>query len=190
MIPGKVVGRLAPWLVTAALVASSAVPAQAAETRRVDGAARGENASVLPRVIGDRDAALYRRIFDLQKKGKWRSADREIKKLRSRLLMGHVQAQRYLHPTKYRSGYGELERWLRYYADHPEARRIYRLAMRRKGKSSRQPRVPTAPSPGSTACPRSPPPTATPRRAGAAPRRNRASARGSAPFDGMPMPGG
>ena len=83
----------------------------------------------------------------MQKKGSWRAADREIKKLGSRLLMGHVLAQRYLHPTKYRSRYNELERWLRYYADHPEARRIYRLALRRKGKSSRQPQQPTVPKP-------------------------------------------
>ncbi len=103
--------------------------------------------SVLPKVISDGDAAQYRRIFDLQKKGSWRAADREIKKLGSRLLMGHVQAQRYLHPTKYRSRYNELERWLRYYADHPEARRIYRLALRRKGKSSRRPQQPTVPKP-------------------------------------------
>ena len=61
--------------------------------------------------------------------------------------MGHVLAQRYLHPTKYRSRYNELERWLRYYADHPEARRIYRLAIIRKGKSSRRPQKPTAPKP-------------------------------------------
>ena len=109
----------------------------------------GEHAdrSALPQVLADRDAAQYRRIFELQKKGSWRAADREIKKLRSRLLMGHVLAQRYLHPTKYRSRYNELERWLRYYADHPEAKRIYRLAMRRKGKSSRRPQAPTAPKP-------------------------------------------
>ncbi len=106
----------------------------------------GERADrhVLPRVIADGDVARYRRIFGLQEKGSWRSADREIRKLGSRLLMGHVQAQRYLHPTKYRSRYNELERWLRHYADHPEAQRIYRLALRRKGKSSRQPRQPTA----------------------------------------------
>ena len=147
-----IAGCLARRLVMAVLLAAAAFaaasgPAQAEQTRRVVGAAPGDKASALPAVIDERDAARYRRIFDLQRKGKWRTADREIKKLRSRLLMGHVRAQRYLHPTKYRSRYGELERWLRYYADHPEARRIYRLAMRRKGKSSRQPRAPTVPKP-------------------------------------------
>ncbi|MDE0056766.1 MAG: lytic transglycosylase domain-containing protein [Defluviicoccus sp.] len=140
------------WLVLAAVVAASAVagPAQADRTRGAEsaGPVAAEAAGAgLPRIVGERDAARYRQIFDLQKKGKWRSADREIRKLRSRILMGHVLAQRYLHPTKYRSRYGELERWLRHYADHPEARRIYRLAKRRKGKSSRHPRAPTAPQP-------------------------------------------
>ncbi len=135
--PGRVL-RIALAGFLAAGAGLLAAPVQAEE--------RGGDADrvALPRVIGERDAAQYRRIFELQEKGSWRTADREIGKLRSRLLMGHVQAQRYLHPTKYRSRYNELERWLRYYADHPEARRIYRLAMRRKGKSSRRPQQPTA----------------------------------------------
>lgn len=138
--PGRVL-RIALAGFLAAGAGLLAAPVQAEE--------RGGDADrvALPRVIGERDAAQYRRIFELQEKGSWRTADREIGKLRSRLLMGHVQAQRYLHPTKYRSRYNELERWLRYYADHPEARRIYRLAMRRKGKSSRRPQQPTAPKP-------------------------------------------
>lgn len=137
-------GRVLRMALAGSLAASACVlaaPAQAED--------RGEHAErvALPRVIADRDAASYRRIFALQKKGSWRAADREIKKLGSQVLMGHVLAQRYLHPTKYRSRFNELERWLRYYADHPEARRIYRLAMRRKGKSSRQPQQPTVPKP-------------------------------------------
>lgn len=134
--------------VVAGLLATGAFlvagPAQAETAGTGDGAGQHAERGTLPRVIGDRDAARYRRIFELQEKGNWKTADREIRKLGSRLLMGHVQAQRYLHPTKYRSRYNELERWLRYYADHPEAQRIYRLAMRRKGKSSRRPQQPTA----------------------------------------------
>ena len=134
--------------VVAGLLAAGAFLATAPAHAQKAGAAEDRSAraerTALPRVIAARDAARYRRIFELQEKGSWRAADREIGKLGSRLLMGHVQAQRYLHPTKYRSRYNELERWLRYYADHPEAQRIYRLAMRRKGKSSRRPKQPTA----------------------------------------------
>ena len=35
-----------------------------------------------------------------------------IKKLNNPLLMGHVNAQKYLHPTKYRSKYVELLQWM------------------------------------------------------------------------------
>ena len=139
---------LASRAVVAGLLAAGAVLATPPAHAQKAGAAEDRSAhadrTALPRVIAAGDAARYRRIFELQEKGSWRAADREIGKLGSRLLMGHVQAQRYLHPTKYRSRFNELERWLRYYADHPEAQRIYRLAMRRKGKSSRRPKQPTA----------------------------------------------
>ncbi|MFQ5784027.1 MAG: lytic transglycosylase domain-containing protein [Alphaproteobacteria bacterium] len=109
-----------------------------------DGAAPAREAA-LPRVLSEADVARYAHIFALQKKGKWRAADREIAKLDDRILMGHVLAQRYLHPTAYRSKFRELRDWLAAYADHPEARRIYKLAMRRKAKSARAPRRPIAP---------------------------------------------
>ncbi len=51
-----------------------------------------------------------------------------------------------MHPTHYRSRYGELAKWLTKYADHPEAKRIYKLAIRRKPKRARYPNRPqTAP---------------------------------------------
>ena len=56
--------------------------------------------------------------------------------------MGHVLAQRYLHPTAYRSKYHELAKWLAKYADYPDARRIYKLALRRKPKDHKRPRAP------------------------------------------------
>ena len=84
----------------------------------------------LPAVLELKDYSLYKRIFELQNKGDWPAADILIKKLSNRLLMGHVKAQKYLHPTKYRSKYIELLQWMREYADHPQARRIYSLALR------------------------------------------------------------
>ncbi len=86
----------------------------------------------LPRPLSRRDAELYRRIFAVQEQGRWKEADRLIGQLRSELLMGHVLAQRYLHPTAYRSRYDELRAWLAKYADLPEASRIYRLAVKRR----------------------------------------------------------
>jgi soluble lytic murein transglycosylase-like protein len=101
----------------------------------------------LPTPLSDGDVAIYRRIFAHQKKGQWRRADREIRRLTNPLLLGHVKAQRYLHPTRYRSRYKELAGWLRHYNDHPEARRIHKLALKRKPRNARSPRSPRSPRP-------------------------------------------
>ena len=79
-------------------------------------------------ILSVEDIALYQEIFDLQEDGRWKKADRRIKKLNNDILMGHVKFQRYMHPTKYRSKYKELRDWMAAYNDHPEAYRIYRLA--------------------------------------------------------------
>ena len=96
----------------------------------------------LPEVLTAEDAARYTKIFALQEAGKWPAADHEIGKLSDRRLMGHVLAQRYLHPTLYRSGFGELAAWLELYADHPGASRIYRLALKRMPKEAETPAKP------------------------------------------------
>ena len=78
------------------------------------------------------DVSQYRMIFALQDKGRFDQADRLIAHLRNRLLMGHVLAQRYLHPTAYTSAYAELAAWLDAYADHPQAARLHKLALKRR----------------------------------------------------------
>ena len=84
------------------------------------------------RVLSPKDAERYRKIFDLQSKGNWELADREITWLDDKVLVGHLQFQRYMHPRKYWSRYGELRDWLEDYGDHPGAKRVYRLAIKRK----------------------------------------------------------
>lgn len=97
----------------------------------------------IPNILSVADKQLYQRIFELQIGGKWKRANKLISKLENRILLGHVQAQRYLHPTRYRSRYVELAKWLKVYADHPDARRIYKLALRRKPKNYRHPKRPS-----------------------------------------------
>ena len=77
------------------------------------------------------DVQLYQDIFRLQEKGQMRKANRKIAQLEDKLLLGHVYYQRYMHPTAYRSSYGELKRWLKHYSDHPGANKIYRMARKR-----------------------------------------------------------
>ncbi len=91
----------------------------------------GPTASV-PNILTDSDAARYRRIFELQEDGKWEAAEKIIETLEDPILLGHVRAQKYLHPTKYRSRYPELHRWLLEFGDHPQAFRIHKLAKARR----------------------------------------------------------
>ncbi len=107
-----------------------------------EGTAEFFKAANLPAILMPADVSRYRVIFKLQRSGEWKAADKIIKKLEDRILMGHVLAQRYLHPTKYRSHYKELKAWLDHYADHPDARRLYKLALKRRPKNWKLPKEP------------------------------------------------
>ncbi len=119
--------------------------AQTAEVKtaslRVPGAVE-RRVGNLPKQLSVRDADRYRQVFALQKEGHWKEADAGIKAVQDPLLLGHVRFQRLMHPTLYRSSYGELRTWMSEYADHPGARRIYRLAKRRQPKGWKSPRAP------------------------------------------------
>ncbi|WP_281684855.1 lytic transglycosylase domain-containing protein [Thalassobaculum salexigens] len=103
---------------------------------------RLEAAQPLPRILTQRDVELYRKIFAEQSEGHWKTADTLIARVQNKILLGHVKAQRYLHPTAYRSSWVELRDWLQDYADLADAKRIYGLAVRRKPASAKAPRAP------------------------------------------------
>lgn len=99
-------------------------------------------ASAVAQPLSVRDVERYRRIFQLQRNGRWPDADRLIRQLDSTLLLGHVRFQRLMHPTRYRSSYDELRRWLERYADHPGAYRIFALAKKRQPEGAEDPVLP------------------------------------------------
>ena len=99
-------------------------------------------AATLPQPLGSFDVAQYSRLLKLQKDGKMKQAIREMGRIKDPVLKGHVLAQRYLHPTAWRSSYKELSGWLKLYNDHPDASRLYWLAKRRKPKNARSPKSP------------------------------------------------
>lgn len=103
---------------------------------------RGVSAQ-MPRLLSRGDVRRYQEIFRLQEEGKLRAADRVIRTLEDRMLMGHVLAQRFLHPTAYRATWRDLRGWLALYADHPDADRIHRLALKRKPAGTPDPDAPT-----------------------------------------------
>ncbi len=130
------------WFVVFFLFASQSLTAAIAE----DSGATGISTPAAPtiRVLSDQDAALYKEIFDLQEDGRWGEADQKIAALESDILLGYVQFQRYMHPTAYRSSFNELKRWMSYYADLPEADKIYSLARKRQPKGQSTPVRPIA----------------------------------------------
>ena len=92
--------------------------------------------------LSERNALLYREIFDLQEDGAWKAADALLARLDDDTLLGHVQHQRYMHPTAYRSSYRELAAWLKTYGDHPDAKRVYKLALKRRPRGAEAPTKP------------------------------------------------
>jgi soluble lytic murein transglycosylase len=87
------------------------------------------------------DANRYRQIFELQRQGRFREAELLMGWLGDHRLMGHVLAQRYLHPG-YPTSYRELAAWLASYADQPESPRLYKLALTKRPAGAALPRKP------------------------------------------------
>jgi soluble lytic murein transglycosylase-like protein len=152
VLPVKLRELLSGVAVAAILALSVHAPVLAAEKTGAEletavlkaGAPKDWVSASLPSLLNEADAARYRIVFEVQKNGEWKDADKIIKRIDDRALMGHVLAQRYLHPTKYRSRYRELKAWMADYADHPEAKRIYKLALRRRPKNWKMPVPPAA----------------------------------------------
>ena len=95
------------------------------------------------RRLSEEDAARYAHIFAFQDVGEMDNADAEIAKLTDQRLMGHVLYQRYMGPY-YKTSFAELRDWMKQYADHPQAQRIYDLAQKRKADDNSDLRSPQA----------------------------------------------
>ena len=95
------------------------------------------------KILSIKDVNIYKKIFTYQENCNWKIANKFILEIDNKILMGHVLAQRYLHPKCYRSQYIELYSWLKKYNDHPQANRIYRLAIKRMPKGYKSPEKPS-----------------------------------------------
>ncbi len=76
---------------------------------------------------------LYKDIFRLQDAGNMNLATALTEDLKDKSLMGHVKAQKLLHPS-YKASFAELKDWMGHYADLPQAGQIARLANARAPK--------------------------------------------------------
>ncbi len=133
------------WRFASALIAATAM-ALIALSPATSGAAEVANGGPMPAELSAADIAAYQEIFALQEAGNLAAADVLIDSIYNPILMGHVQFQRYMHPTAYRSKFSELSHWLEHYRDLPEAERIYNLALRRKPSSVAAPLAPSRPN--------------------------------------------
>ena len=97
------------------------------------------------KILSEKDIYNYRQAFFFQEQCKWKSANSHILKIQNKLLLGHIYAQKFLHPNCYKSKYLELYYWLKKYNDHPQAKRIYKLAIRRMPQGYKSPTKPSKP---------------------------------------------
>ena len=93
-------------------------------------------------LLSKKDISRYREIINYQEKCNWKKSNKLIFELDNKILMGHVLAQRYLHPRCYKSEFLELSSWLKMYNDLPQAKRIYRLAIKRMPEGYKRPLAP------------------------------------------------
>ncbi len=87
-----------------------------------------------PTPLLEPDLTTYKKIFDLQERGLFISADELIPTLNNQILLPYILYQRYMHPD-YKDKYSELKDWLSKYSDIPDAAHIYDLAVKRAGSS-------------------------------------------------------
>jgi soluble lytic murein transglycosylase-like protein len=98
-------------------------------------AQKDELPSSAPRVLYDKDIKLYRKAFALQKNGKIEEADKLLKKVDNKVLMGYFLYHRYMSPY-YKTKYAEAKNWLNKYSDLPIANKVYELAKMKAGKGA------------------------------------------------------
>ena len=87
----------------------------------------------VPKILDLEDKKLYLKIRSLQIEGNWSEVDKKVKLLKDKILLGHIDYDKLMHPNKYKSSYDELSEWLIKYNDFPIVmqRRVYSLMMKR-----------------------------------------------------------
>lgn len=95
----------------------------------------------LPQPLEPSDAARVKRVFFLQDHGKLAEAQKMIDNLQNSLLLGPIEADRYLGPYHH-STPTELRDWLARYSDQPDAPAIYALLQSRVGPKGALPPAP------------------------------------------------
>ena len=59
------------------------------------------------KLLSNEDVNNYQNIFISQENCEWKKANKDILNIKNKILLGHVLAQRYLHPRCYKSKFIE-----------------------------------------------------------------------------------
>lgn len=94
------------------------------------------------RVLSDSDVQTYKDLFKLQRNLNRTAVVQKLAGLQDDLLMGHLIAERLLHPSTV-AAYDDLQDWLSKYSDQAPADEIYALANKRRprGKTHESPKL-------------------------------------------------
>lgn len=84
-----------------------------------------------PAILSDADATLYRDIFALQSTADFQTADKKIKQLENKDLMGYILFHRYF-AKGYWTKKKEITNWLKKYQKLPIASDMYALGVQKK----------------------------------------------------------
>ncbi len=84
-----------------------------------------------PTVLSDKDARLYQDIISLQSQANFSAADKKIKQLSDKSLMGYMLYHRYF-AKGYWTQRKEITNWLKQYKDLPIAADVYALGEQKK----------------------------------------------------------
>lgn len=130
---------IASLLLVAALVATQSwrVSGKSFSFSRITGSnIIATSFGIVPNLLSTSDVELYSQIFKAMKSGDFAQAKKLEDDVDNRLLMGHVQAERFLS-RGYSSSAHELASWLAQYSDLPQADDVYALAVSKSPSLSR-----------------------------------------------------
>ena len=85
--------------------------------------------------VSQEDLDNYKKLFQAIEADNIKAANLIFPEIKNEILMGHALAEKFFSP-KYTSTVKELSEWLGRFSDHPQAKRIYKLYVKKGGKNT------------------------------------------------------
>ena len=88
------------------------------------------------KVLSSEDVRNYKAMFAYQRALQRPKVAKLVPKIDDRVLLGHLIAERILHP-KTKTPYRDMQKWMANYNDHHQSKEIYKLANKRKPRGAK-----------------------------------------------------